>query len=180
MPPIGERQLDVLVNGEVADQVEALEDEADLLVADARAVGEVEILDRLAVQQVTATAGRVEQSDDGQQRRFAAARRAGNGDVFALRDVQVNARKRVRLDFIGVEDLGHVFQSGSAFVFISHLVSPRSEIRSDRILPRFPTRHVGEDHLVAFLQSTEISIAVTELRPSSTCIRLAPLRRDRA
>jgi len=30
---IGERQLDILVDGEVADQVEALKDEADLLVA---------------------------------------------------------------------------------------------------------------------------------------------------
>ena len=35
---IGERQLDVLVDGEVADQVEALEDEPDLAVADARAL----------------------------------------------------------------------------------------------------------------------------------------------
>ena len=36
---IGERQLDVLVDGEVADQVEALEDETDLAVSHARAVG---------------------------------------------------------------------------------------------------------------------------------------------
>ena len=36
---VGERQLDVLIHGEIADQVEALEDEADLAVADARALG---------------------------------------------------------------------------------------------------------------------------------------------
>ena len=45
--PIGQRQLDVLVHREIADQVETLEDEADLLVANARALGEIEILHRL-------------------------------------------------------------------------------------------------------------------------------------
>ena len=38
MPAVGERQLDVLEHGQIADQVEALEDEADLAVADARAL----------------------------------------------------------------------------------------------------------------------------------------------
>jgi hypothetical protein len=36
---IGQRQLDVLEHGQVADQVEGLEDEADLAVADAGALG---------------------------------------------------------------------------------------------------------------------------------------------
>jgi hypothetical protein len=36
--PIAERKLDVLLDGEVADQVERLEDEADLAVPDARAL----------------------------------------------------------------------------------------------------------------------------------------------
>jgi aminopeptidase N len=35
---IGERQLDVLRHGEIADQVEALEDEADPAIADPRAL----------------------------------------------------------------------------------------------------------------------------------------------
>ena len=39
---VGQRQLDVLVDGEVADQVERLEDEADLAVADARPLGELQ------------------------------------------------------------------------------------------------------------------------------------------
>ena len=39
---IGKRQFDVFVHGEIADQVETLEDEADFLIADARALGEVE------------------------------------------------------------------------------------------------------------------------------------------
>ena len=51
---VGERQLDVLVHGEIADQVEALEDEPDLAVADARALARRELCDRLAVEHVAA------------------------------------------------------------------------------------------------------------------------------
>ena len=40
---VGQRQLDVLEDREVADEVEALEDEADLAVADARPLGEAEL-----------------------------------------------------------------------------------------------------------------------------------------
>ena len=58
---VRERQLDVLEHREVADQVERLEDEADLLVADVRALRRVEVLDRRAVQQIAAAARRVEQ-----------------------------------------------------------------------------------------------------------------------
>ena len=54
---IGERQLDILVYGEVADQVETLEDEADLAVANARAVAEIQIRHRLAVQVVLPPVG---------------------------------------------------------------------------------------------------------------------------
>src|ERR1044072_2875751 len=39
-PAIGQRELDVLINGEIADQVKALEDESDLAIANARAIRE--------------------------------------------------------------------------------------------------------------------------------------------
>ena len=102
---VGERQLDVFVNREIADQIEALEDEADLLVADARPLGEIQVLRRVAVQRIAAAGGRIEQPDDRQQRRFAAARRAGDGDVFALVDLHMDAGQRMRLNLVGVEDL---------------------------------------------------------------------------
>ena len=47
---VGQRQLDVLEHGQVADQVEGLEDEADLAVADARALGRADVRDRAAVE----------------------------------------------------------------------------------------------------------------------------------
>ena len=49
---IGQRQLDVFIHREVADQVERLEDEADFAIADARAIGERKIRDRLPVDPV--------------------------------------------------------------------------------------------------------------------------------
>ena len=44
--PVGQWQLDVFVDGEIANQIETLEDEPDLLVANARALREVEVLHR--------------------------------------------------------------------------------------------------------------------------------------
>ena len=75
---IGERQLDVLEHREIADQVEALKDESDLAVADARALRSRELGDRPAVQLVRAFGRRVEQAENRQQRRLAAARRPGD------------------------------------------------------------------------------------------------------
>ena len=45
--PVGQRQFHVLVNREIADQVETLKDETDFLVANARPLGEIQIFDRL-------------------------------------------------------------------------------------------------------------------------------------
>ena len=102
---IGERQLDVLVDVQVADQVEALEDEPDLAVAHARALGERQVRDFLAVQDVAPFGRRVEQPQDREQRRLAAARRAGNRDVLTALDLEVDAGQGMRLDLVGEEHL---------------------------------------------------------------------------
>ena len=54
---VGERQFDVLIHGQIADQVEGLEDEADLTVADAGALRELHVLDLLAIQDIVAVGG---------------------------------------------------------------------------------------------------------------------------
>ena len=51
---VDQRQLDVLEDREVANQVEALEDEPDFAVAHARALGERQVGDLIAVEQVLA------------------------------------------------------------------------------------------------------------------------------
>jgi hypothetical protein len=63
-PAIGERQLDVLEHREIANQVEALEDETDFAVAHARPFRRRQFGDRPAVQQVLAFARRIEQAEN--------------------------------------------------------------------------------------------------------------------
>jgi hypothetical protein len=109
--PIGERQLHVLVNGEVADQVERLEDEPDLAVADARALRQLQAGDGLAVQVVYAVAGRVEQAQNGEQSRLAAAGRPGNRQILSFLDVEMDGGERMRLHLVRHEDFADVLKS---------------------------------------------------------------------
>src|ERR1700677_4928652 len=87
---VSQRQLHILGHREIADQIEALEDEADLLIADARALGEAQVLYWLAVQLVAPVCRRVEQPDDREQRRLAATRRTGHGDIITTHDRQMH------------------------------------------------------------------------------------------
>jgi hypothetical protein len=88
---IGERQLDVLEDRQVANQVEALEDEPDLAVPHARALGRGELGDRTVVQEVLPFGRRIKQAEDRQQRRLAAPGRSRDGHVLALVDLEVDA-----------------------------------------------------------------------------------------
>src|SRR5712691_4018078 len=114
--PIGERQLDVLVHGQVADQIEGLKNEADLAIADAGALGRLQDVHRLLVQRVNALRQRIEQAEDGQQCRFSAARRTGDGDELAFADVEVDAGKRVGLDIVGDEYFGYALEMDHAWI----------------------------------------------------------------
>ena len=98
------------IHSEVADQVEALEDEPDFAVANARAIRERQILRPGGRQDVLPFGRRIQQAENRQQRRLAAARRTGDGDVLAFLDVQMDAGECMRFDFVGVENLGHVFK----------------------------------------------------------------------
>ena len=113
---IGQRQLDVFVNGQVADEIEALENEADFAIANAGTFRKGEVRDLAALQRVAPVRRRVEQTEDREQGRFSAAGRAGDGDVFAGANVEVNARERVRFDFVGQEDLGDAVEVNEGVV----------------------------------------------------------------
>src|ERR1051325_4820698 len=101
---IRQRQLDVLVDGQVADEIEALKDKADFAVPDARALGQRKILDRVLVENVLAVSRRIEQPENREQGRLAAARRSGNGDVFTLFDVEVNTGECVGFNLVCIKD----------------------------------------------------------------------------
>src|SRR2546423_11748099 len=74
-PTISQRQLDVFEDAEVANQVEALKDEPDFAVAHASALPRLQVGDLTAVERVRAVGWRVEQAENREQRRLAAARR---------------------------------------------------------------------------------------------------------
>ena len=94
---IDQRQLDVVQRGRARQQVEGLEDETDLLVADARQLVVVHLADLFAVEEVGALRGRVEAANQVHQRRLARARRPHDGDVFAAVDQDGHAAQGVNL-----------------------------------------------------------------------------------
>src|SRR6266567_3030792 len=57
-------QFDIFVNGEIADQIETLKDEADLAVANARTRAEVQVFHRSAIQLILAAGWGIQQPDD--------------------------------------------------------------------------------------------------------------------
>ncbi len=114
---VGERQLDVLVHGQVADQIEGLKNEADFPIADAGALGRLEGVHRLLVQHVNALRRRIEEAEDGQQRRFSAARWTRDGDELAFADVEVDAGKRMGLEIAGDEYFGYALEMDHKFQF---------------------------------------------------------------
>ena len=85
-----------------AQQVEALEDEADLGVADDGALVAAELRDVGAVEDVRAGGRAVEAADDVHQRRLAGAGRSHDGHELAGVDAQVDAVERAHFDLAEV------------------------------------------------------------------------------
>src|SRR6185436_14586672 len=100
-----------------------LEDESDLPVANPRALPELQALHGLAGQRVRALSRRIEQPEDREKGRLAAAGRAGDGDEFSLPDLEVNPRQGVGLDLIGVEHLGQALEVDQLAVLRIHQCS---------------------------------------------------------
>src|SRR6185503_13649260 len=99
---------------------ETLEDEPDLAVANTRALREIEVLGGLSIQQILSASGRVEQPNNREQRRLAATRGSRHRDILSFINGQVNARQRVRLNLVGVENLGEVFNLDKRLPCFSH------------------------------------------------------------
>ena len=92
---VDQRQLDVVQRVGARQQIERLEDEADLLVAHPRELAVVHRRHELAVQPVLAVVGRIEAADHVHQRRLARARRAHDRDVLAALHGEIDAAQRV-------------------------------------------------------------------------------------
>ena len=90
-----EREHDVLGRREHRQQVEELEDEADVLTPQEREVVVGELRDVLAGDRHAALGRAVEAGEDVHQRRLAGARRAHDGGQLAGGDAEVDAAQRV-------------------------------------------------------------------------------------
>src|SRR5271167_1426568 len=93
-----EGQLNVLDSGGSREQVEGLENEANSTAADRRQLFFFERGDD-AFEQVTATGGTIETSDDVHQGRLARTRRAHNREELAARDAKRDVPQSLHLDF---------------------------------------------------------------------------------
>ncbi len=116
----GQRQLHVLVDRQVLDEVERLKDETDLGVAYAGALGVIELLHRLAVQRVAPGRGCIEQRQNGEERGLAASGRSFDRDELSLPYLEMNAGERVRFHIVCVEHLLHVLQPDQRFAGFLH------------------------------------------------------------
>ena len=103
---IAQRQLDVLIDIEFVDQVEALEYEADVALAELGALFLLELAYLGAKEFVGTAGGIVQQAQDVQQGGLAAARRAHDGDKLAVFDFKRYAGQRGSFDFFRPEDFG--------------------------------------------------------------------------
>src|SRR5437762_14240527 len=118
--PIGQRELDIFIDGEITDQVKALKYEADFPIANAGPLGKGQIRDLSTFERVTAAAWGIEEAENGEERRFSTSRRAGDRDVFAIANVEMNAREGVCFHFIGEENFGHVLELNKRCGSVGH------------------------------------------------------------
>ncbi len=100
---IGERQFDVLFDVEFVQEVEALEDEANLTFAHLGTLALFEAADFLSVQPILAAGGVVEQTQDVEQGGLAATRGTHDGNKLALFHFERHAAQGSGFNFFGTE-----------------------------------------------------------------------------
>ena len=72
--PVGERNIEVLVNGQIVEQMILLEDEADLFVSQGGALFCLEMMHRRLIKKIFARPPVIVHPEDVQKGRFAGAR----------------------------------------------------------------------------------------------------------
>ena len=82
--------------------------------------GKREVRDFTALERVAAVRRSVEQPKDREQGGLSTTGRAGDGDVFAGANVEVNARERMRFNFIREEDFGDAVEVNQGVVSVVH------------------------------------------------------------
>ncbi len=127
---VGERQLDVDERAGARDEVEALEDEADLAVAQVGEIVLVHLADVHAVDLIAAARWYVQAAEDVHQRALAAAGAAHDRHQVAGVDAQRDLAQRAHADLSEVEDLGdgvHLDDRMGRATAIASRRAPRSD-----------------------------------------------------
>src|SRR5688572_9571973 len=93
---IRERNIEVLVNGEIVEEMIILENETDLFVPQRRALLRFEGMDRVFLEEIFAGPGVVVHPEDVEQRRFAGAGRPHDGNEVAFVNLQVDVAQDVK------------------------------------------------------------------------------------
>ena len=105
---VQQRQLHVFDRGGARQQVEPLEHESDLPVADRRQLVVREMRDVAAVQQIASAGRAIEAAQDVHERRLSRAGRSDHGDELAAADVERDAAEGVHrraLHGVGLRDV---------------------------------------------------------------------------
>ncbi len=108
-PDVAQRQLHVLEDVHVIDEIEALEHEADDTATELQPVALTQGGDFATVEPVTARVGGVEESEDVEQGCFAASGRARNGYELALPDLHIHVLQGFRFYRFRAETFADVF-----------------------------------------------------------------------
>src|SRR5438067_3100527 len=113
--PIGERDIEVLVNREVVEQVIILKNKPDLLVPERRALLRFQGMDRRVFEIVFAAPGMIVHAEDMKQRGLARAGRPHDGNEVAFVYLQVDVAQdvkefpfRERIETLEVFEFNHV------------------------------------------------------------------------
>jgi hypothetical protein len=120
---VEERELDIFLHRKLVDQVEALEDEADVALARLGELGFGEAGHLVAVEHVRSSRRAIEHPHHVQKGRLAAARRAHDRDELAVCDVEIDIIERGRFDGVGAVGLREASHRKHCRV---PFVSPRS------------------------------------------------------
>src|SRR6266567_1656297 len=110
MRAIKQRQLDVLTGGCSRQQIEALKNETEFVVADVRQLIAVEHGNIRLVQNVATESRPIETTKNVHERRFSRTARAHQRDELAALNLERNAAHRMNIDVAGMIRLVHVDQ----------------------------------------------------------------------
>lgn len=134
---VRERELHVLDDVQISDQVEGLEDEADAAIARLRPHVRRERLDAAALEGIGAARRDVQEAQDRKESALAGSGGSLDAHELAGTNHEVHVGQRVRLDLVRLEQLRDAGQPDN-LVLNRHLLLHRSAFSPPRRAPRRP------------------------------------------